>query len=958
MQHRQIKWRPLLSGIFALFVAVSAMADTASGKEMELGPFRPSPAMSLYLVTEAETTGCRLTARRGWRQEGDRLMIRTFDQEERLSYWQYLEPGQMRDTLGPGSGEIWGIPISIPDTIVAQGDLLADLDLTFAGTGVHQLRVTAGSNNTTIDLDFDAPVRYGVSFQNGLFHPWDVQVEKMFIYIPPHAEVLSIRGEGVTVTDDKGQQLFPTATSGEQSTADLPIERTDVVWTLAFPQPGKWKFSAAGMPVILCPDEATARELKASVEVLEDGTVVSHKFQRHIAEILPSLLAPEKVGDTAELLALWQPDVAAWEAAPVRNEKLLHIYGLFPAVAAALREQNLDPQSHWSGAMVWKGWKEKQELAPPENRWDRLRSVPGLWAGASPNTNAAAVLAEVATFDTPLNPWHGRDELRYRAAASALRDLMTLGEDEVFRGVGADLDSYPGMMGFVVAKKAFPEFAMAAPHMPEEVRKLWTEALRHVIDRHLPDNMVSAMNQSSHYLVGWHSFAEGSGDPRYEALARRYAQRFARSASPAGYFIENCGPDATYCGMQHFHMALYYRLSGDRAFLDAIRKSYYFFNHTVGPEPGGRPIGASNFAHRTPDGVHNEQYSGARGILDDLLPEVGVWYQPPTAEEQEAALATIRQRLAEPLPEPRSLDLTTPRFQHWTESPAKGQFPAMESKPFIRNLGNELIAIKRPTYYTAIYVGKPVPHQWYIRGREIFRHPLPGHAENTPTDPWSLYYNIHAVNPLVGGGLSLFWTPAYGNAMLAGNITPFAHHGLVAIDMEGLRWWEDYMATGYTLDEAAGTLVVTGRIEGQPIDYSRTYRFLDDRLQVTLELSTSEAVAELGDLIENIPLLGGAAKTTGSTIDAGEELQLPQPDGLPEGMTTALSTAESQTIAVRNDAGQGVEIVLDKARPLRLCRSGMLVRNLVQFNRVEVVLPSTVTREAPIVLQYEIVPRQ
>ena len=946
-------------GALLLAQAVPA-ADHVLPAPLPLGAFRPSPALSLYIVNPAPSARARLSVRRGPRREGDRLLIRAFDPEERLVFWQYLEPGQLKDTLGPGSGEIYGIPIAIPDTLVAPNDLLADLDLALTGQGVHQVRVSAGQNNSVVTVRLDRACDYGVSFQNGTAYPWDQALEAAYVYVPPHAEQLTVRGEGVQLEDETGKVLFPPAGQTEaRQSVTVPVAKTGVVWTVRFADSGKWSFAAAGFPVILCSTPAAAETIKGSVEVLADGTVVCHKFQRRLAEILPTLLTPERVGRTDELLARWRPNPAdpAWQEQPQRLGGLLGGYGLFPQVYAALTEQDLDPASHWSGAIGFKGWKEKAGLPAPGNRWDRLFSVPGLWAGASPGGNAAQALAEAADLEVAVNPWRGRSELRWRAAAAALRDLMTLGEDEVWRGIGADLDSYPGMLGFVVAKKHFPEFALVAPHLPAEIRALWTEGLRHVVDRHLPDQLVSAMNQSSHYLVGWECFAQGSGDPRYTDLVRRYAQRFARSASPAGYFIENCGPDATYCGMQHFHLALYCRLSGDTAFLEAVRNSYRFFNHTVAPEPGGRVVGGFNFAHRTPDGFHNEQYGGAKGILDEVLPEVGLWAKVPTVEERAKVLSDLHEQLGKPLPEPKGLDFGTPRYRYWTAKPDRsGTWPAAEKRPFIRNLANELIAVKRPAYYTAIYVGRPVPADFYIRGRSIFRQPLPDRAEDTGVDPWQLYYTIHAVSPLLGGGMSLFWTPEYGNALLAGNCTPLAHHGLVAIDTAGRRWWEDYVATRFELDEKAGTLTVTGKLEGQPLRYARTYRFLDDRVEIEVRLETDQETLELTDLSENLPLLGGPAKAKGQTIRVDHEEPLVDTVGVPEGKTVLRSTARSQTIRVADSEGRGLEIRLDAERPLRLCRSGMTVRDLLRFDRAEIVLPATVTKGAPVVLHYAMLP--
>jgi hypothetical protein len=179
-----------------------------------------------------------------------------------------------------------------------------------------------------------------------------------------------------------------------------------------------------------------------------------------------------------------------------------------------------------------------------------------------------------------------------------------------------------------------------------------------------------------------------------------------------------------------------------------------------------------NFAHRTGDGFHWEQSGGARGILDDVLPEVGLWAGPePTAaelaERKRKAAADIVQRLAA-MPAPQDLPYTTPRYLFWSKPNRADVWPALEAKSFTRDFAGQLVAVKRPAYYAAIYVGKPAPGQFFIRGGEGLRLPLPDDAENrgAVTDP------KRGIAPFLGGGLTLFWTPAYGSAVLAANWSP------------------------------------------------------------------------------------------------------------------------------------------------------------------------------------------
>jgi hypothetical protein len=1019
----------LLSGLFlfaAAFAQAGCRASTPAGDQSSasaehrisslpppvrpapittLGVFRPAPALSLYVVGDGQPCPTRLVVRRRFMDMGDRLMLRVFDPDEKLMLWQYLEPGRLADTekalgpYGPGGARLWGAaPIKVPEPIDQANDLLADANVTLTRAGVHQIRVTAGSWNSGLAIAVPRPLPFGVSFQNGPYYPWDSSVAKTFVYIPPHAEYLKIQGEGVCVRDENGQQVFPGSDYKPQAMVTVPIQKTRVIWTFEFPDPKTWSFSAAGFPVILCSDEKAAETIHASVIELPDGTVVCHQFQVRIAEILPKLLAPENVGKPGDFPLPLNGNKEAWLENPVRNSLLLESYNLFPVLFKALTQQNLDSASHWSGSMGFEAWKDKAGKPPPENRWDRFHVPPGCAFGASGGngekvvfTDYGGALARAAFLDVPFNPYFGRKELLYRAAAVALRDLMTLPEDEVWFGTGdpgnAETNPYPGFTAFAIPWRNFPEYSLVAPYMPEEVRSVWTEGLQHVFDRHYPDFFVACMNQSAHYLAGWEMFAEGTQDPRYRDLARQYADRFARDANPGGYCQEACGPDCSYAGIQHWFMAVNYRMSGNPVMLEAVRKSYNFFNHTVAPEPDGNPIGGFNFAHRTPGGFQSESWRGARGILDDVLPEVGLWSGAPRSAaaaqtQKEAAARKLSEQLDQPLGEGHEM-LEWPRYQYWTDKPDRSRpWPAQEAASFIRDIGGELVAIKRPAYYTAIYTGHPAP---FLLTKEILRRALPFDMESAGANPWDLYPidEMTAATPFVGGGLTLFWMPKYGNALLAANCSPLCHHGLVSVDKTGQRWWEDYYAASRTLDKEKGELTVTGQLEKQPVRYERHYRFNDQSIEIRVVLTASEDVA-FAEMFENLPVLGGTVKINGAEIQVEGEKPEPSvaqtaaakeapPVSAEEALREAKgkdvprtavrkSSAQASRFAIVDKLGNGVDVILDSERPLRICRSGMGYPSAqgtfqMQFNRVQVMLPAELKKGQPVEIKYRLVPR-
>ncbi|HEY3376827.1 MAG TPA: hypothetical protein VGL77_04970 [Armatimonadota bacterium] len=907
-----------------------------------LGPFLPNPALTLYLVADGKPTTARITVRRGPRAEGDRLMIRAFDPEERLSFWQYLEPGQVLQPTTPGDGELFGIPLQTP--IKPQpGVLLYDTEIPFTSAGVHQLRVTT-TGNSLVTVTLSRPLDYGVSFQNGTYSAWDGQPATCYAYIPPHAEEFNLMGGPVTISDEKNAVVLSNTDGKLQTTAKAPISKTDTVWKIDFPNAKNWALRAWGFPIILCPTPQAARTIHASVEVLPDGTVVCHKFQRRIAELLPKLLAPENVGKAEALIVPLTTRKDEWLKDPVRNSALLHPYGSFIAVDDALRHQNVDPLSHWSGASgstgggKTAGWLTMEKLPAPQNRWDRFISIPGLWAGASAGNVDAEGLALAATLNVPCNPYYGKKELLNRAAAIALRDLMTLGEDETWRGVLADNDPYPGAMAFPVGQKTFPAYALAAPFLPAEIRDIWTDGLRHIVDRGYPDGLVSCRNQSSHFLVAYEEFAKGSGDPRYADLALAYGRRFVQGLNPAGFAVESMGADATYNGMSHWHMGVYYRETNDPYMAAALRKSYRFFNHTVAPEPDGAMLGASNFAHRTSGSFNNEQWGGARGIADDL-PEVGLWAPRLTPEQQDAqtqkARADLERAIASTTRHSDTLDFGTARYLYAGPVNRTGIWPAQEKTSFLRDLDGELVAVKRPGYYTAIYVGKPAPVPHYISYRENFRLPLDNNVENGGE------INGRKVTPFLGGGLSLVATPSFGNALLAMNWAPTTHNGLVATQADGKRYWEDYFATRYVVDQTAGTLTITGKVENQPLTYTRQYQFNDNEIIVHVTL-TAQSDLTLTRLVENFPFPVGTLKTRGITLSVTGET-----DG----------HASADRFQLRDQRGAGIDVLLDSAHALTIQRNGPK-NGPLQIGRVEIELPAHFTAGQRVELSYRIQPVQ
>jgi hypothetical protein len=671
-------------------------------------------------------------------------------------------------------------------------------------------------------------------------------------------------------------------------------------------------------------------------------------------------------------------------------------------------------------------------------------SVPAMDYGTSRDDGTAiTALGAAALLDgnrhapTFNNPFYGNKALIFRAVLAALTDLSALPESEIWRFSASNLNGIyaGGQVAFTAGRKVLSTYGQVGGFLrrvfcsslgptptPDErdryncdnpqtlplsaseraawrftsdeislLKKafdVWTEGVHHLAYRLYPNNLVSSLNQSAHYLLGFQEMSYGSGDPFDEALAEEYAKRWVAKQSKAGWFNEELGPDASYIGMTNYHAGTFYLNSCLRGYCNdelkrSIAKTYAFFNHTVAPEPPPKRsiLGGFNFNHRVGAGFHDEQFFGARGIALDI-PEVSTWT---------TTLLGVTGRRPGPIPtsfppaSSRLLNVNSPRYEGFSNLPeaTPATLPALRSNSFTTDVhgAHELIAVKRPGYYTAIYVGSPVPTHFPDKIRSVNGEnmrkawPLDGEANGFQID------DVHNwAAPFVGGGMSLFWTPDFGNALLAGNWTPLVHHGLVAVDgRTGVRSWEDYFSTSYTLNTptlsgglAPSTLTTYGELEPSPCttsstgaatcshisgySYQRTYEFKDNSVVVTIRLlADAGATAPAGSKIfENIPLAGGIEKTFAS-LQPTPPRPTPTPtpltpridggiiDTLGRGTFTPLNNkAESRATELRyysRSPSVGLRIRFSPGTVKRVVTNGPKDARGLQINRVELNLP-------------------
>lgn len=807
----------LRRGVGLVLVAGLTLAGVGlpvqAGEKPWAGVYELRTMLTFYIVND-DGADFEVTVRalNQFRTMADRpVMIRVLDTEERVVQ-RVVEPG-LRTSGTPG----WSTT-TVP--------------VTSSGPGVYQVIVT-GFGNTTIHFEVSPALSWGVygyPYLTGTGH-----LDQAYIFLPPNLSSLTARCvgsvESLTLTDADG--IAHVSISGENAFGGCALPPGEnQVWRLNATGPAAFGVSFDSAPIIACPDEATARTIRSSVEVLEDGTVCFHKFQRRAHDLLEQYRAKNQ-SEYAVSPPAFGAATTAWTSEPARTSLLLGAWGVYAALPAVLADQNLDPASPWFGSIH--EWHDTQGAERP-NPWlsyDRL--------GMTDPARAMSVLAAVYAVDDPVNPLFRSETLRNRVIVAALQQMMMIREHEQPQPIYIEYDG--GIRAFDLAGmlRAFP---WVIADCPGEVQSIWVEGARRMVDRMVLAAIPEIINQWSFIVMAIQNFAKGTGEQEYRGYVQMHInwilQRrlFGFGAMPAGYFSEGEGPDATYSGINLHNLAWLAEDTGSQPLKDAVIDAYTVFNHTVAPEPDGTWRGASSFCHRTPGDWTDTQSTAGAGMLADDSPEAAVllghcWMPrrpartPAEVAEQLEFIQSLMQYLPVNALDDPNLDLCvlggplTPMliWEHYMGTPLNGRLPMKASDRFTRKFGDEFFCVRRPSYYAFLYCGQKM---------EAYREAV------RPIDPNIQY-------PRNGGGLSMLWSPKFGASILSKNWSAYSTNSIIAA--KGAHtWFEDYWGVNATLQTSQSRSVVSGELTDDRMTYRRQLAFQEDRILCEIRLSPKQSI--------------------------------------------------------------------------------------------------------------------
>ncbi len=788
------------------------------------GLYKLNRMLTFYLVNDANES---FTATIRWQNSNQvsmdtPVLIRVLDPNEQ-QVARHLSPG-LKVTGTPGWTQI-------------------DLPITASGAGVYQVIVTGFSGMVHFDVSPSISWGvYGYPHLSGTSH-----LSEAYVYLPPGMTSLNVSTQGTVsylrLTDENQITHLNISGTNASGYCALPAGE-DRIWKLTSSAPSEFGVTFGVAPIIACPDEQTALAIRASVDVLDDGTICYHKFQVDAHQLLQQYAAmnPSSFAVTPPNLTVETPH---WISDPTRNQLLLGWYGVYAALPAVLAEQNLDPASPWFGSI--RAWHSAGVEKPnPWNKYDRL----GMH-DPSPGMN---VLAAVHDIDDPINPLRHNANLRNRIIVAALRQTMMLREHELPESIHISYDGGEKAVNFANMLRGFP---WVVQQCPGDVQAVWTTAMRRYVDHMTIAHVPEIVNQWGFIMMGLQSFAKATGEQAYRdavdmhinwLLGRR---QWGHGAMQAGYFSEGEGPDASYAGINMHMLAWLAEDAQHDALKQAVIRSFTLFNHTIAPEPGGASalwLGSTSFNHRTPWDWVNRQWTAGVGMLADDSPDaaalLGRSWMPARPPRNQAELAAQQQSLQWLLNYHPEDVYDNPQigpainngpmiamtvYEHYMGTPLNGQLPMKASNRFTRKFGSEFMAVRRPSYYTFIYTG--------LRFND-WRQP------SAPTSPDVQY-------PRNGGGLSMLWSPKLGTSVLAKNWSAYSTNSVIAKNGPNI-FFEDYWQTTSSLQESQSRAVINGKLTDGKMTFRRTLTFLEDRIRCDIRLQPQGSV-NYGRLWECFP---------------------------------------------------------------------------------------------------------
>ncbi len=826
------------------------------------------------------------------------------------------------------------------------------------GPGLYRLLIV-GTWDHWISVTPSRPVAAAIHPGPGPLHLHGDQLADAWLYAPANVEDIGVSiSEEVapwswhaTVADETGKEVAVVEPKGPYNYAFIRSAQPASVYRLRITggSPGGC-LHVFGVPMLLCPDEATARSMQGGMQLDEYGRTTWHEAQRQLLSWAYSL-DPEELQSPKTLA---DPDLAV----PGRVKCRL------ADVPALLDAQVLDRAAGNFGDFKKTGN-------------DALDKQLGFWEPAG------GVLARLVAFDHPDNPWHG-DPILVRRIMLWLATQRFATQNawfwyaasegpkrypeqvESLWSVGLRSNWYP-LQDAQFAVVLGPVREALSWSLPPAVNAAWVQSLRCWALGRLTAQQGECTNQWAKGLEHLATIYMATRDATIKDVLDRQTEYFCTPG-----VLGRVNPDAD--TWSHRSGVGFGGLAADSGLI-------------------GGGIAAEQFGH---DGEYCLETVSHLSHVNDILPNprIVAWLNEYYLLKTHLTMPKDGIWPANPFAHTVSPSDTNFRTRYYTHKSGLGgasdqvvygdlwagkrndakPWPVFEEGSFLRTIDDRYAFLKTPSYYSILHTGPAAP--WYT----AWTQPRIGEG----TMEWIGYGGMHygglghKASKL--GAISGIWVPdcgivwscqnhnvMYTNAIWGRRLQPVCEIWEEGVD--GHIVSEAYNHPVTHLDGETRVLTRTTEFLYVPLTVERRVSFGDEVIDVAVELRAS-GPCELQELYEAIPVYvqGREIKLHGDDLVAiayekPEALTTPAnsnhaPPREMWGDLHELPKVRFQAIDIVNAQGAGAAIVFDQtydATQTQPIRYRDVAAATGGFN---IVLPAQLAAGQTVRLRYRIVPHR
>lgn len=361
---------------------------------------------------------------------------------------------------------------------------------------------------------------------------------------------------------------------------DIPKGGTFAVDLSAFKKLPEWKKGSApavlfgGLPGLLCPTPAAALRLRGGLVKVGDGTP-----------------AARYVGGPLQARAWNHMRTFKTEDFALPPEFLKELNSEYHA--KIFINQITDPASPLLGLSIL-----------PEKRVELEKN--GFRHASYPESTGYLPLDLAVHAAFPGGSGYKHPGLVNRVVIAALYDIANMQGDNICRRGDFSAASRPdALTGFEPAYGFGGALAAVHRTLPPEALSIWRDGALAIFDK-LAGGMSYQSNQWMHIIEGEYGIYEGTGEKRFKRLVEIQLRAFLDNVfngkhgqHPAGYFLEEGGPDGNYDHMSGFPLASLYYTYGRLPDADpalvakmkaGIEKALRFKSFYWQPTPDGKTL--------------------------------------------------------------------------------------------------------------------------------------------------------------------------------------------------------------------------------------------------------------------------------------------------------------------------------------------------------------------------------